>query len=106
MAFFRSAMRAPQALSQPVGFARLGPSLRVLYGKLIPFDVNAKVEEQTIVHYETLEERRAAMIAKGWSPASVTAACSEPPLNNTASTRVRSRRKSARWRVMALSAIA
>ena len=37
-----------------------------LYGKLIPLDVNAKVEEKPIVHYETLEERRAAMIAKGW----------------------------------------
>ena len=45
----------------------------MLYGKLIPFDVNAKVEEKTIVHYETLEERRAAMIAKGWAPAAVAA---------------------------------
>ena len=26
-------------------------------------------KEKTIVHYETVEERRAAMIAKGWSPA-------------------------------------
>jgi hypothetical protein len=40
----------------------------MLYGKLIPLDVNAKVEEKTIVHYETVEERRAAMIAKGWAP--------------------------------------
>ena len=45
----------------------------MLYGKLIPFDVNAKVEEKTIVHYETLEERRAAMIAKGWAPTAVAA---------------------------------
>jgi hypothetical protein len=45
----------------------------MLYGKLIPFDINAKVEEQTIVHYETLEERRAAMIAKGWAPSAVAA---------------------------------
>jgi hypothetical protein len=39
-----------------------------LYGKLIPLDVNAKVEEKKVVRYETVEERRAAMIAKGWSP--------------------------------------
>jgi hypothetical protein len=39
-----------------------------LYGKLIPLDVNAKVEEKPVVHYETVEERRAAMIAAGWSP--------------------------------------
>jgi hypothetical protein len=39
-----------------------------LYGKLIPLDINAKVEEKKVVHYETVEERRAAMIAKGWSP--------------------------------------
>jgi hypothetical protein len=42
-----------------------------LYGKLIPFDINAKVEEKTVVHYETVEERRAAMIAKGWHPSAV-----------------------------------
>jgi hypothetical protein len=34
----------------------------------IPFDVNAKIEEKPVVHYETVEERRAAMIAAGWSP--------------------------------------
>ena len=45
----------------------------MLYGKLIPLDVNAKVEEKTIVQYETLEERRAAMIAKGWAPSAVAA---------------------------------
>ena len=45
----------------------------MLYGKLIPLDVNAKVEEKPIVHYETLEERRAAMIAKGWAPSAVAA---------------------------------
>ena len=44
-----------------------------LYGRLIPFDVNQKVEEKTIVQYETLEERRAAMIAKGWAPSAVAA---------------------------------
>ena len=47
-----------------------------LYGKLIPLDVNQKVEEKTVVHYETVEERRAAMIAKGWAP-SVLAALEE-----------------------------
>jgi hypothetical protein len=47
-----------------------------LYGKLIPLDVNAKVEEKPVVRYETVEERRAAMIAKGWAP-SVLAALEE-----------------------------
>jgi predicted ATPase len=47
-----------------------------LYGKLIPLDVNAKVEEKPVVRYETVEERRAAMIAKGWAP-SVLAAMEE-----------------------------
>jgi hypothetical protein len=44
-----------------------------LYGKLIPLDVNTKVEEKPIVRYETVEERRAAMIAKGWSPVTLAA---------------------------------
>ena len=44
-----------------------------LYGKLIPLDVNQKGEEKTVVHYETVEERRAAMIAKGWAPATLAA---------------------------------
>ena len=47
-----------------------------LYGKLIPLDMNAKVEEKPVVRYETVEERRAAMIAKGWAP-SVLAALEE-----------------------------
>jgi hypothetical protein len=34
----------------------------------IPLDVNQKIEEKAVVRYETVEERRAAMIAKGWSP--------------------------------------
>jgi hypothetical protein len=49
-------------------------------GKLIPFDVNTKVEEKTVVRYETVEERRAAMIAKGWSPATL-AALEAPPFD-------------------------
>ena len=44
-----------------------------LYGRLIPLDINAKVEEKPVVHYETVEERRAAMIAKGWHPSAVAA---------------------------------
>ena len=44
-----------------------------LYGKLLPLEVNQKVEEEPVVHYETLEERRAAMIAKGWAPSAVAA---------------------------------
>jgi hypothetical protein len=30
----------------------------MLYGKLIPLDVNAKIEEKPVVRYETVEERR------------------------------------------------
>jgi hypothetical protein len=49
--------------------ARTHPAFfSALYAKLIPLDVNAKVEEKTVVHYETVEERRQAMIDKGWSP--------------------------------------
>jgi hypothetical protein len=40
-----------------------------LYGRLVPLDVNQKSETKTVVRYETVEERRQAMIAKGWSPA-------------------------------------
>ena len=40
-----------------------------LYGRLIPLDVNQKTETKTVVRYETVEERRQAMIAEGWSPA-------------------------------------
>jgi hypothetical protein len=40
-----------------------------LYGKLLPLEVNQKSETKTVVRYETVEERRQAMIAKGWSPA-------------------------------------
>jgi hypothetical protein len=39
-----------------------------LYGKIIPLEMNAKIEEKPIVRYETVEERRQAMIDKGWSP--------------------------------------
>jgi hypothetical protein len=35
--------------------------------------VNQKVEEKTVVRYETVEERRQAMIAEGWSPAALAA---------------------------------
>ena len=44
-----------------------------LYGKLIPLEVNAKVEEKPVVRYETVEERRAAMLAKGWHPSALAA---------------------------------
>ena len=35
----------------------------------MPREVNQKSEQKTVVRYETVEERRQAMIAKGWSPA-------------------------------------
>jgi hypothetical protein len=44
-----------------------------LYGKLIPLDVNAKIEEKPVVRYETVEERRKAMIDAGWSPSTLAA---------------------------------
>jgi hypothetical protein len=39
-----------------------------LYGRLIPLEVDAKIEEKPVVRYETVEERRKAMIEAGWSP--------------------------------------
>jgi hypothetical protein len=30
-------------------------------------------EQKTVVRYETLEERRAAMLAKGWAPSALAA---------------------------------
>jgi hypothetical protein len=45
----------------------------MLYGKLIPLDVNAKVEEKKVVRYETVEDIRAAMLAKGWHPSALAA---------------------------------
>ena len=49
------------ATNQPAQFASL-------YGRLVPREVNQKSEQKTVVRYETIEERRQAMIAKGWSP--------------------------------------
>jgi hypothetical protein len=40
-----------------------------LYGRLVPFEIDQKIEEKPVIRYETVAERRAAMIAKGWSPA-------------------------------------
>ena len=39
-------------------------------GKVMPIQINAvaRTETKPVVHYETVEERRAAMIAKGWRP--------------------------------------
>jgi hypothetical protein len=39
----------------------------------MPLQVNVKAEEKPVVRYETVEERRAAMLAKGWSPATFAA---------------------------------
>jgi hypothetical protein len=44
-----------------------------LYGKLLRLEVNQKTEEKTVVRYETVEERRQAMIAAGWSPSTLAA---------------------------------
>jgi hypothetical protein len=54
--------------------ARRHPAIFVpLLGRVLPLQIDQKTEQKAVVHYETLEERRAAMIAKGWSPASVAA---------------------------------
>ena len=44
-------------------------------GKVMPIQIDAVAgtETKSIVHYETVEERRAAMLAKGWSPAALAA---------------------------------
>ena len=44
-------------------------------GKVMPIQINAvaRTETKTVVRYETVEERRAAMIAKGWAPATLAA---------------------------------
>jgi hypothetical protein len=42
-------------------------------GRILPLQVNVKSEEKPVVHYETVEERRAAMIAAGWPPATLAA---------------------------------
>jgi len=36
-------------------------------------EVNQKTEEKPVVRYETVEERRAAMLAKGWAPSALAA---------------------------------
>jgi hypothetical protein len=40
---------------------------------VLPLQIDQKTEQKTVVRYETVEERRAAMIAKGWSPATLAA---------------------------------
>jgi hypothetical protein len=45
-------------------------------GRVMPLQVNVRSEEKPVVHYETVEERRKAMIDAGWSP-SVLAALEE-----------------------------
>ena len=44
-------------------------------GKVMPIQINAvaRTETKPIVHYETVEERRAAMLAKGWHPTALAA---------------------------------
>ena len=44
-------------------------------GKVMPIQINtvARTETKTVVRYETVEEPRQAMIAKGWSPAALAA---------------------------------
>jgi hypothetical protein len=41
----------------------------------MPIQINAvaRTETKTVVHYETVEERRAAMLAKGWAPSTLAA---------------------------------
>ena len=44
-----------------------------LLGRVLPLQIDQKTEQKTVVRYETVEERRQAMIAKGWSPATLAA---------------------------------
>jgi hypothetical protein len=57
--------------------ARRHPAIFVpLLGRVLPLQIDQKTEQKPVVRYETVEERRAAMIAKGWAP-SVLAALEE-----------------------------
>jgi hypothetical protein len=54
--------------------ARRHPAIFVpLLGRVLPLQIDQKTEQKTVVRYETVEERRQAMIAKGWSPATLAA---------------------------------
>ena len=52
-------------------------SFAALLARVLPIQLNQKQkqeqEQKVTVRYETVEERRQAMIAKGWSPAAVAA---------------------------------
>ena len=54
-------------------------SFAALLARVLPIQLNQKQkqeqeqEQKVAVRYETVEERRQAMIAKGWSPAAVAA---------------------------------
>jgi len=54
--------------------ARRHPTIFVpLLGRVLPLQIDQKTEQKPVVRYETVEERRAAMIAAGWSPATLAA---------------------------------
>ena len=54
--------------------ARRHPAIFVpLLGRVLPPQIDQKTEQKTVVRYETVEERRAAMIARGWAPSAVAA---------------------------------
>ena len=54
--------------------ARRHPAIFVpLLGRVLPLQIDQKTEQKPVVRYETVEERRAAMIAKGWHPSAVAA---------------------------------
>ena len=69
-----------------------------LYGKLLRLEVNQKTEEKPVVRYETVEERRAAMLAKGWAPSAL-AALEEAMERSSCETCARRRRARCRARL-------
>jgi hypothetical protein len=61
-------------LAPLTSLARRHPAIFVpLLGRVLPLQIDQKTEQKTVVRYETVEERRQAMIAKGWSPATLAA---------------------------------
>jgi hypothetical protein len=44
-----------------------------LLGRVLPLQIDQKTEQKAVVRYETVEERRAAMLAKGWHPTALAA---------------------------------
>jgi hypothetical protein len=63
-----------QTLSRHNQATETHPAIFVpLLGRVLPLQIDQKTEQKTVVRYETVEERRAAMLAKGWAPSALAA---------------------------------